>query len=91
MKKSILIIAMITLTNLGFSQTTSNTNNTDVNTKSVTTNDLGYDLKVLGDKTAESLSTKSQEEKEWFKSTFVYKRGQFKIPTTPIVDPFIEK
>ena len=91
MKKSILIIAMITLTNLGFSQTTSNTSNTDVNTKSVTTNDLGYDLKVLGDKTAESLSTKSQEEKEWFKSTFVYKRGQFKIPTTPIVDPFIEK
>lgn len=91
MKKSILIIAMITLTNLGFSQTISNQNNTDVNTKNITLNDLGYDPKVLGDKTAESLSTKSQEEKEWFKSTFVHKRGQFKIPSKPIVDPYSEK
>ena len=91
MKKSILIIAMITLSNLGFSQTISNQNNTDVNTKNLVVNDLGYDHKVLGDKTVESLNGKSQEEKEWFKNTFVHKRGQFKIPSTPIVDPYSER
>jgi hypothetical protein len=91
MKKSVLIIAMITLTNLGFSQTISNTNNTEVKTENISKNDLGYDPKVLGDNTAKVLSGKSQEEKEWFKSTFIHKRGQFKIPSTPIVDPYSER
>jgi len=91
MKKSILIIAMITLTSVGFSQTISNTNNSVDTTKNVVVNNLGYDPKVLGDEIAESSLNWSKEEKEWFKSTFVYKRGHFKIPTTPIVDPYSEK
>ena len=28
------------------------------------------------------------QKKEWFKSTFIHRRGQFKIPEEPIVDPF---
>jgi hypothetical protein len=91
MKKSILIVTMITLSSVGFSQTISNTNNPVDTTKNIVVNDLGYNLKVLGDETAESSLNWSKEEKEWFKSTFVYKRGQFKVPTTPIVDPFSNK
>ena len=91
MKKSILIIAMITLSSVGFSQTISNVNNTDEKTKNIVTNELGYDPKALGDETAIILNGMSQEEKQWFKSTFIHKRGQFKIPTEPIVDPYSEK
>ena len=52
---------------------------------------LGYNPIELGNQTADCLKTMSSEEKEWFKSTFVHKRGQFKIPQEPIVDPFDKK
>lgn len=34
-----------------------------------------------------SLKKMTKEEKEWFKSTFIHRRGQFKIPEQPLVDP----
>ncbi len=52
---------------------------------------LGYNPIELGNQTADCLKKMSSKEKEWFKSTFVHKRGQFKIPEEPIVDPFKEK
>tara|TARA_B100001059_G_scaffold228208_1_gene258971 strand:- start:92 stop:352 length:261 start_codon:yes stop_codon:yes gene_type:complete len=45
-------------------------------------------LKAVGDETAKYLSTRSIEEKEWFKKTFVRKRGTFTIPKEPITYPF---
>jgi hypothetical protein len=50
-------------------------------------NQLGYDPVELGNNTSESLKKMTKEEKEWFKSTFIHRRGQFKIPEEPIVDP----
>ena len=54
-------------------------------------NQLGYDPVELGNNTSESLKKMTEEEKVWFTSTFIYRRGQFKIPEEPIVDPFDEK
>jgi hypothetical protein len=54
-------------------------------------NQLGYDPVELGNNTSESLKKMTEEEKEWFKSTFIHRRGQFKIPEEPIVDPFDKK
>ncbi len=54
-------------------------------------NQLGYDPVELGNRTADYLKTVTSEEKEWFKSTFIHRRGQFKIPEEPIVDPFDKK
>ena len=45
-------------------------------------------LKAVGDETAKYLSTRSIEEKEWFKKTFVRKRGTFTVPKEPITYPF---
>ena len=45
-------------------------------------------LNAVGDETAKYLSTRSIEEKEWFKKTFVRKRGAFIIPKEPITYPF---
>jgi hypothetical protein len=58
---------------------------------SVTIIQLGYDPIELGNQTADCLKPRTSEEKEWFKSTFIHKRGQFKIPDKPIADPFEEK
>jgi hypothetical protein len=51
-------------------------------------NQLWYDPVELGNNTSESLKKMTKEEKEWFKSTFIHRRGQFKIPEEPIVDSF---
>ena len=45
-------------------------------------------LKAFGDETAKYLSTRSIEEKEWFKKTFVRKRGTFTVPKETITYPF---
>ena len=45
-------------------------------------------LKAVGDETAKYLSTRSIEEKEWFKKTFVRKRGTFTVPKETITYPF---
>ena len=50
-------------------------------------NQLGYDPVELGDNTSESLKKMTEEEKEWFTSTFIHRRGQFKIPEEPILHP----
>jgi hypothetical protein len=57
----------------------------------VTINQLGYDPIELGNQTADILKTKTLEEKEWFKTTFIHRRGQFIIPEEQIVDPFDKK
>ena len=54
-------------------------------------NQLGYSPVELGNNTSESLKKMTEEEKVWFTSTFIHRRGQFKIPEEPIVDPFDEK
>lgn len=87
MKKSILIIAMVTLSNLGFSQTVNQTTTvTDSSSVSIV-KEMGYDPKVLGDETAEMSKNWTAEEKEWFKSTFIYKRGGFTVPEKPLGYP----
>ena len=45
-------------------------------------------LEAVGDETAKFLSTRSIEEKEWFKKTFVRERGTFTVPKEPITYPF---
>ena len=50
-------------------------------------NQLGYDPVALGNNTSESLKKMTEEEKVWFTSTFIHRRGQFKIPEEPIIDP----
>ena len=81
MKKSLLSMFCL-VSGLSYSQ---------MSNDSLVLSKLGYDLTVFGDETAEASRNWSQEEKEWFKSTFVYKRGNFRIPEAPIVDPFEEK
>lgn len=90
MKKSILIIGLSFLSvicfgqkNINFSDTTSSIVYS-INTKK----DSRTDLEIIGDETAEYLSTLSIEEKEWFKKTFLRKRGTFIVPKEPITYPF---
>ena len=52
-------------------------------------NPLGYYTVEFENNTSESLKMMTKEEKEWFKSTFVHRRGQFKIPDEPILDSFL--
>lgn len=89
MKKSILIIAMVTLSNLGFSQVVNQTKK-ETDTISVSnikkTSDNPY--KSFGDSEAEAISKMTKEEKEWYIATFVYKRGHFFVPDKPISYPF---
>jgi hypothetical protein len=90
MKNLIFILAIFTSFNL-FSQT--NVNQTIQNsntTEYLNSNIFDYDPKVIGDKTADEASNWSQEEKDWFKSTFIHKRGQFKVPEKPITVPYFE-
>ena len=84
MKKTLLILFMGTSI-LGYSQTTSKTDSTLKIEKDAI--ELSK-LQAVGDETAKYLSTRSIEEKEWFKKTFVRKRGAFTIPKEPINYPF---
>ena len=89
MKNSILIFAMITLSNLGFSQVIKqNKKETDTisvsNIKKISDNPY----KSFGDSEAEAISKMSKEEKDWFISAFVYERGHFFIPDKPITYTF---
>lgn len=72
----------------GYGQTVESTQSISDTTKTEIVNLLGYDPVKVGDRTAETASSWTKEEKDWFKSTFVYKRGHFKVPEQPIVDPF---
>lgn len=51
---------------------------------------LSKQLLKIGDETTKYLSTRSEEEKRWFKKTFVRKRGSFYVPKEPIQYPFID-
>ena len=70
---------------LGYTQTTSKTDSTLKIEKDST--EL-IKLQTVGDETAKYLSARSVEEKEWFKKTFVRKRGTFTVPKEPITYPF---
>jgi hypothetical protein len=91
MKKSILIFVLISLSKVGHSQEVQHSSNGSDSLTALSADILGYDPVAFGNHTAEIASGWSKEEKEWFKSTFVFKRGEFKVPETPIVDPFAEK
>ena len=45
------------------------------------------ELEKIGNETAKYLSTRTQEEREWFKRTFVCKKGSFSVPDKPITFP----
>ena len=51
---------------------------------------LSKQLLKIGEETAKYLSSRSEEEKQWFKKTFVRKRGGFYVPKEPIQYPFID-
>lgn len=51
---------------------------------------LGYDPIELGNQTADILHNMTNEERKWFRYTFIHERGRFKIPIEPIKDPFGE-
>ena len=88
MKNSILIIAMVTLSNLGFSQVVNQTKK-ETNTVSVSNvkEQSNNPYKSFGDSEAEAISKMTKEEKEWYISTFVYERGHFFVPDKPISYP----
>jgi hypothetical protein len=65
--------------------------NKQTNADSLSVQKLGYDLRAVGDLFAEAAATWTDEEKEWFKSTFIIKRGCFKVPETPIQYPFFKE
>ena len=58
-----------------------------ISINTININQLGYDPVELGNNTSESLKKMTKEEKEWFTSTFIHRRGQFKIPEEPILHP----
>ncbi len=83
--KKILLILFMGISTLGYTQTTSTTDSTS---KLVEDSTELIKLQTVGDETAKYLSTRSVEEKEWFKKTFVRKRGTFTVPKEPITYPF---
>ena len=83
--KKILLILFMGISILGYTQTTLQTDSTLKIEKDST--EL-IKLQAVGDETAKYLSTLSVEEKEWFKKTFVRKRGTFTVPKEPITYPF---
>ena len=78
--RKLIFVSSFLLSGMSFGQVSKDT--------TICINQLGYDPVELGNKTAESLKKMTKEEKESFKSTYIHKRGQFKIPEEPIVDPF---
>lgn len=89
MKKIIFTLSLFLTTfsfgqkNINFSDTTSSIVR-PINVKK----DSRTNLEIIGDETAEYLSTRSVEEKEWFKKTFLRERGTFTVPKEPITYPF---
>ena len=80
---------VFTLLILGFSiGSYSQTTKTDSSLKIETDSIELSKLQAIGDETAKYLSTRTIEEKEWFKKTFVRKRGTFTVPKEPITYPF---
>ncbi len=67
----------------GFSQK----NSTDTLNIEIDSTEL-IKLQIVGDETVKYLSTRSATEKEWFKKTFVTKRGTFTVPKESITYPF---
>ena len=62
----------------------------DDNRLKIESDSLSKRLLKIGDETAKYLSTRSEEEKKWFKNTFVTQRGHFTVPKQPFQYPFIE-
>jgi hypothetical protein len=91
MKKVLIIICLLTWSKTCFGQTVESTQSISDSTKTEIVIQLGYDPVKVGDNTAEIASGWTQQEKDWFKSTFVHKRGQFKVPEQPIVDPYANR
>ena len=60
----------------------------DDNRLKIESDSLSKQLLKTGQGTAKYLSTRSEEEKQWFKKTFVRKRGGFSVPKEPIQYPF---
>lgn len=83
--KKILLILFMGISILGYTQTTSTTDSA-LEIKKDSTELIK--LQTVGDETVKYLSTRSVEEKEWFKKTFVRKRGTFTVPKEPITYPF---
>lgn len=89
MKHSILILTMITLSNLGFSQNIKQTKKeTDTLSVSKVKEKSNNAYQSFGDSEADAISKMSKEEKDWYISTFVYERGHFFVPDKPISYPF---
>lgn len=65
--------------------------NKQTNADSLSVQKSTYDLRAVGDQWAEAAATWTAEEKDWFKSNFIVKRGCFRIPEKPIQYPFSEK
>ena len=78
--KKILLILFMGISILGYTQTTLQTDSTLKIEKDST--EL-IKLQAVGDETAKYLSTRSVEEKEWFKKTFVRKRGTLLFQKNP--------
>ena len=85
MKNLILFVSIFISINL-FSQTkpvnVNHSNNVSNNTQDTTI----YDVYKSSGEFADKMDSWSTEEVEWFKKTFVHKRGHVNRPTEPIVD-----
>jgi hypothetical protein len=95
-KSIILFITLLTsLPFLGLSQANGSKVIAEVNKQtnedSLLVQKLGYDPRLVGDQFAKAAATWTAEEKDWFKSTFIIKRGCFRLPDKPIEYPFVEK
>lgn len=73
--KKVIFVSGLLISSFGFGQTIED---------SLSIKALGYDPRVVGNQFAEAAATWAAEEKEWFKSTFIYKRGGFTVPEKPI-------
>ncbi len=85
--KKVIFVSSLLFSNLGFSQHTNQPIVVSDSSSVSIVKEMGYDPKVFGDETAEMSKTWTAEEKEWFKSTFIYKRGGFTVPEKPISYP----
>ena len=83
----LIVLSFFTLCNL-FSQTITSTLEPRVEIN--IDDSLGYDLNKFVEETLQEMSTWTCEEIDWFKTTFIFKRGHFIIPEKPIQD-FVEE
>jgi hypothetical protein len=91
MKTVLVIICLVTCFRSGYGQSVEVPQSISDSTKTEVFDQLGYDPVKVGDNTAEIASGWTQEEKDWFKSTFIHKRGQFRVPKQPIVNPYAKR